>query len=434
MLGGLSETQMVAISLANQVFFIYSITTYGFSLSASMIISQYWGKGDVQSIKQVVTLSLRCNIIFGTAISFVVAVFPSLVMRIFTTDSLIISEGSRYLRIAAFSYLPYAVSNTTYQCIRAVEQAFVVAISNIITFSLNVLFSYILIFGHFGFPAIGIAGAAIAAVMARFFEVSFMSVFMSFFDRRIRYNFRLLLRNMKFVQGSVDPGRLRRDYFRTVKPALGHEVIWSMGISATQAVLGHLDIHVIAVYSVCYVFFEIMTAPLNALGVTAITVIGKSIGAEKEDKLKQEAYTLMFLSTIIGIIGFVSLLLFGRIFSNLYLLSEPSKMYVRPLMAVMSAVVFFSAWEIVGLVGILRGGGSAKVGFYTDIFSMWIIAIPLGIVSAFLLKFPPILVIIILKIDMPIKSMIGFINVLQMKWVNNLTREKIPLLQGVKNE
>jgi putative MATE family efflux protein len=395
-----------------------------------MIISQYWGKGDIQSIKQVVTLSLRCNIVFGTAVLLVVAIFPSLVMRIFTTDSLVISEGARYLRIAAFSYLPYAVSNTVYQCVRAVEQAFVVAVSNIITFSLNVLFSYILIFGHFGFPAIGILGAAIAAVTARLFEVSFMSVFMCCFDTRIRYNFWLLLRNMRFLQGSADPSQLKRDYFRTVKPALGHEVIWSMGISATQAVLGHLSIHVIAVYSVCYVFFEIMTAPLNALGVTAIAVIGKSIGAGKKDELQQEAYTLIFISTMIGIMGFASLLLFGKAFSNLYLLSEASKTYVRPLMAIMAVAVFFSAWEIIGLVGILRGGGTAKVGFYTDIFSMWFIAIPLGIVAAFLLRLSPMLVIIILKIDMPIKSMIGFINVLRMKWVNRLTREKILSLQG----
>jgi putative MATE family efflux protein len=420
MLGSFSEVQMAAASLASQVFFIYSVLTYGFSIAGAVLISQYWGKKDMDSIRAVYSLALRCNLVFGALVTVLVLAFPGAIMRAYSGDAEVVAAGARFLRIAAFSYLPWAASSTMYQCYKAVEAARIVAVSNAVTYGLNIAFCYVFIFGKLGFAPMALQGAALGAVLARGVELCIMLCFMAFGDKTIRYKLRHLFK--KNGGDGVEPALLRRDFFKVLRPMMGHEAVWSFGMSASQAVMGQISTGAIAAFNVCYVLFELAIAPQNGLSSAAITIIGKTVGAGRRHEVKRQAYTLMLLATGLGISGALLLILGGGAFAGLFALSAEAAGHVQAIMLIMAGVVFFSAWEVVGLVGVLRGGGDAKTGFYTDLAVMWCISIPLGLLGAFAFKLSPVWVILLLKLDMPLKGTVALVRVLRMRWVTDMTR------------
>jgi len=289
----------------------------------------------------------------------------------------------------------------------------------VITHTLNIAFSYILIFGKLGLPAMEVRGAALGAVLARIVEIGIMLGFMHLGDSRIRFKIKYLLSKNLTVGMTL----LRGDFFKLLRPLMGHEIVWSFGMTATQAIMGQISTSAIAAFNVCYVLYEIAIAPLNGMSGAATTLIGKAVGKGQRPEVKQQAYTLMLIGTVFGVGGALLLLFGGGAFSSLYALSPQSLGYVKSIMPIMAGVVFFSAWEVIGLVGVLRGGGDAKTGFYTDCVVMWCIAIPLGLVASLVFDLHPVFVILILKMDMPLKGAVGLIRVLRMRWVTDMTRD-----------
>ncbi len=415
MLGQFSEIQMTAVSQASQVFFIFSVICYGFAAACCIMVSQYYGKGDYNSIKMIVATTLRFNALFGLIVGAAVFAFPSEIMHFYSKDPQVIAQGAVYLRIVSLMYTPFAISTSLFYASRGVAETKIVIVSNIITYGINILLNYIFIFGFLGCPKLGVQGAAIGTVAARFIELITMCVYMLRIEKRIRFRLGDLLRKNKL---------LLKDYMVTLRPVLGHELVWSFGMTMPQVLMGQLGVSASAAFNTIYVYFELMIAVMNGMSGAATVVIGKAVGEGRLDHVKNEAYTLLLMATGIGIVGAICMAAGFRSFLGLYhSLSPTTVSYAKHMVPVMTAVTFFSAWEIIGLVGILRGGGDAKTGFLTDCVAMWLIAIPLGALATFYFGLSPILVIALLKVDMPIKATVGFIRVLRMHWVRNVTRD-----------
>ncbi len=434
MLGRTSELQMATAAQAAQVFFLFSAITFGFATPGAMLISQYWGRKNLPCIRSLMTMSLRCNMMFGASVALAVFTFPGAIMRCFSSDPALIAEGAAYLRIAAVGYLPYAVSNTLYQSFRAVERARIIGISNFVFCGLNILLNYCFIFGRLGLPAFGVRGAAMGMAVARLVEMTLMLCYLLRVDMRVRYRVHHFIHfdaphgNAAGAVCAETPGEappralLWRDYRKVLRPVLGHEIIWGFGMTASQAIMGQISTSAIAAFSICYVLYELVTAPMNGLAGAASTVIGKTVGAGEKTAVRGKAYTLMGIATLFGLAGALVMLLFGGRFAGLYALSAQSRGYVGGIMTVMAVAAFFTGWEVVGLVGVLRGGGDAKTGFFTDVVAMWVVAIPLGLMAAFWWHLPPVLVILLLKLDMPLKGTVAMVRILRMRWVNDMTR------------
>jgi putative MATE family efflux protein len=415
MLGQFSEIEMTAVSQASQVFFVFSVICYGFASACCIIVSQYYGKKDTESIKTIIALTVRLNALFGLVVSTAVFIFPTAFMSIYSRDPRVIALGALYLRVVALMYMPFAVSTSLFYACRGVEETKIVIISNSITYSINIILNYIFIFGFMGAPKLGVLGAAIGTVISRYIEFAIMCVYMLRIERHVKFRLSDLMR-----RNAV----LRKDYLVTLRPVLGHEVIWSFGMTMPQAFMGQLGTAASAAFNTVYVFFELLTAVLNGMGGAATVAIGKAVGEDRMDVVKKESYTILLMATLMGAAGAICLLAgFGGFLSFFRGLSGRTVQYALGMAPVMAMVTFFSGWEVVGLVGILRGGGDARTGFRTDCVAMWLIAIPLGALATFYFKLSPIVVIALLKVDMPIKATVGLIRVLRMHWVTNITRD-----------
>ena len=172
MIGSLGATAIASVGLANKVFFVFSLLVFGVVSGSGILAAQYWGNHDVKNIRKVLGISLMIALI-GAILFLIPARWnPRMVMRIFTTSESSIEMGAAYLMVAALSYPCTAVTNTYVAMLRSVNRVKEPVIISCVAILTNITFNYIFIFGHFGAPALGVVGAALATLIARILEMT----------------------------------------------------------------------------------------------------------------------------------------------------------------------------------------------------------------------------------------------------------------------
>ena len=192
MLGSLGEVQLSAASISNNLFFILTILIFGLAGGSNILISQYWGKGDVKTIHKILSIMYRACIIIVVIFVAIAIIIPEQFMKIYTTDIKVIQEGIIYLRVIAIGYIFYAITNSTIMMLRSVKTVKISLVVYSISLILNGFFNYVLIFGKFGIPALGVKGAAIATVIARITEFIVVMIFMAKYENKICLRLKLI--------------------------------------------------------------------------------------------------------------------------------------------------------------------------------------------------------------------------------------------------
>ncbi len=415
MLGNIDQLQMSAVSQANQVFFIFYTVCNGFAVGCCALVAQYWGKKDIESIKTVLATAIRSIGIFGLIVTAIVIAMPTTVMRIYSSDPELIALGGSYLRIVAIMYTPCAISVMLFGGCRGVEQVGIFFKTNIISYPVNIILDYCLLFGKFGFPELGITGIAIGTVIARLVELGILSSYVFIFDKRMSFKLSDLGRRDKV---------LSKDFAKVSAPIVAHEIIWSFGTSAGSMITGQLGTSVVAGFNVTTVLYDLCGSLGNGFLNACSVVIGKTIGQGNVKKVRKQSVTILVMGLILGVaIGLFTFFIRGP-FLSLYSLTPEATGYAMQFMAVYAVIWPFSLLEMVGMIAILRAGGDGKTGFYTDIVSMWCTTIPLAAAGAFILNWHPVVVVTIIKMTIVIEAIVGIIRVLSMRWIHDLTRHE----------
>ena len=413
MLGQIDQIQMSAVSQAQQVFFVFYTVCNGFAVGCCVLISQYWGKKELDSIRTLFAVGVRYIAVFAAAVAAVVMIWPEKVMRIYSSDPELIRLGASYLRIAAWMYVPCAVSSMLFACCRGIEQMKVSFTTNAVSYPLNIVLDYCFIFGAFGFPELGIRGAAFGAVIARLVELAVLCRFVFRREKTIGMRPRDLLRKDK---------RLSLDFLKVGAPIVAHEMIWSTGTTAGSSITGQMSTVIVTGYNVANVLYQLLGCVMNGVLHACSVTLGKTIGAGAgREKIRQEAYSLVLIGLVGGTILGVITLLVGSAFVGIYDLTPDAAEFARWFMVIFALIWPFSAMEMTGMIATLRARGDGKTGFITDIFTMWLITIPLAALSAFVLGLSPYIVISIIKFNIVLEALVGIWRIRSMKWVKNLT-------------
>lgn len=414
MLGSLGEIELSAAAIGNNLFFILMVLMFGLAGGSNILISQYWGKGDVKSIHKILSLMYRgCLII--TSIFIGIAMFiPSVFIKLYTSDIRVIEAGSSYLRIVAIGYIFYAITNCTIMILRSVKTVKISLVVYTASLIVNAFFNWVFIFGNLGSPTLGVKGAAIATVMARVTEFIIVMCFMIFFENKINLKVKHLLK--------VDKVMLK-DYVSNCTPVLFNELLWSSGATMISIIIGRLGTETVAANSISNVVFNFVTVFIFGLSNATAVIIGNTIGEGENEKAKEYARTIGVLSILMGLMAAGVICIIKPIVVDFYNVSELTKSIAMEIMSVTSIIVIFQALGINLMMGVLRGGGDAKFVLINDIIFMWLVAIPLGFVAAFVLEWPVAAVFFIVKSDEIIKSIISVVRVLSGKWVRNVTRD-----------
>lgn len=414
MLGSLGEVELSAAAIGNNLFFILMILMFGLAGGSNILISQYWGKGDVKSIHKI--LSIMYRVCIGiTAVFIGIALFvPEAFMKIYTPDIRVIEAGASYLRIMSIGYIFYAITNCTIMILRSVKTVKISLVVYTISLVVNAFFNWIFIFGKFGVPALGVMGAAVGTVIARITEFIIVIIFMVYYEDKIRLKVKHLCKIDKIML---------KDYVSNVAPVLFNELLWSTGSTMISIVIGRLGTETVAANSISGVVFNFVTVFIFGLSNATAVIIGNTIGEGHGEKAKEYARTIGVLSICMGLMASLMILIIRPIVVDFYNVSELTKNIAKEILKVMSIVIIFQSLGVNLMMGVLRGGGDAKFVLINDLIFMWLIAIPLGFIAAFVLKWPITAVFFVLKSDEIIKSIISVLRVLSGKWVRNVTRD-----------
>ena len=415
MLGAVGQTQLSASQLANQPFFIFSLLCFGLAGGANVLCSQYWGKKDMVTIRKVMSIVLWIAIIMSFVFAAAVLIFPTQTMMIYSNEPAVIEAGASYLRIIGFSYFFFGITSTFTGAVRSVGIVKISVIASCCSLVTNIFLNWVFIFGNLGAPEMGIQGAALATLVARIVEFTVALIYLLGFDKRLAFRVKHLFQIERW---------LIRDFITTSIPVVLNELMWSIGTSMHSIVLGRLGAAAVSASAVVNVVQQLATIVIFGIANSATVVIGRYVGEGDNERVKDVAATFRLISYILGVFAMVIIFLCRNVVTDFYNLPEETNELVCQLMIISGVIVFFISISGISVVGILRGAGDTKFSLYTEIITLWGIAVPLGFITGLWLQLPVVVVFACMKLDEPAKGIICFIRMRGKKWIKNVTRDQ----------
>lgn len=404
-----------AVSLASQYAHILFMVYYGLGTGASLLSAQYYGKGDIQAIRVVEGIALRFSILI-TAIFAGFAFFaPELMMRIFTNDAELISVGAVYLRYMSVTYLCWGLIEVYLAVLRSLGQVTVSMALNVLAFALNIILNAVFIFGLFGAPKLGVAGVAIATALSRLAElVGCFAVSARRSDVKLKLSY-MFLKNKALLQ----------DFVRLALPALGNDISWGLAFSMYSVIMGHLGSDVVAANSLATVVRNFGTILCFGIANAGGILLGQIIGKNQLKEARESAKKLMKLTVVAGAVGGLIVLAITPFVLRYASLSETATHYLKYMLLINSYYVMGAAVNTSLICGVFRSGGDTKFGFICDTIDMWVYAVPLGFIAAFVLKLPVMWVYFLLCTDEFVKWPWVIRHYRSEKWLKNITRDNL---------
>lgn len=412
MLGNYNEMALSGATAVNQIQFVYQQLVMAVGDALVIFGSQYWGKGQTKEIKKIAAAAMACGISI-IVIFFVGATFiPETLMRIFTNDALIIEQGLQYLYITRFTYIFLGIVLTLLAILRTVEMVKIAFMLSVSTLIINCSINWVLIAGRYGFPELGIQGAAIGTLIARAVELIILIIYISKRERVLNLHIKDFF--------ALDKAYVK-PYLKLLGPVLFAASLWGVNTAMQTAIMGHMSSNAIAANSVASnLFLLVKTAAVGAASTTTI-IIGKTIGEGGSDKLKEYARTLQIMFVMIGIVASISLSFLIQPVLSLYTLTSETRYLAETFLKILCVVMLLMSYQMPTNLGIIRGAGNTKYMMRLDIVCIYMITMPLSFFMAFVVEASPIIVLMCLNIDQFIKIFPAFIKVNYGKWVRNLT-------------
>lgn len=412
MLGSVGQTAIAATSLANQVQFILMLFFVGLGSGLSMLTSQYWGKKDYKSIQTLMGTALRVSCSVGFIFCAATFFFPRAIMSLITNDANLIEVGSLYLRTVSFAYFLLSVSQVYHAVLKSTEHVKTVTIITFIALGLNLFLNAVFIFGLFGVEKMGVFGVAIATVIARSVEFIICVIF----SLRVK-EVKIRLANI-FLRNRL----LSKDFIVYSLPAVGNEFVWGAAFATYSIILGHLGEDIVAANSVVNVVRNLASILCFGMAYGGAILLGKQIGEGDLEKVKRNGRRLIKSTIFAGFLGGLAMIALQPILPLIAELSEQASSYRNYLLYINSYSLLGASINTVLICGIFRAGGDAKFGFILDTIAMWAVSIPLGLISAFVLKLPPLAVYFILYLDEFEKMPVVIAHYFKGNWLKDITR------------
>lgn len=408
MIGQVSETAFSGTSLANQVFFIITLILSGIAGGSNVLISQYWGRKDKDSIYKVLAYTYRFVLGFVSIVTIFSFFFPDVVLKIFSNDSQLIEQGSIYLRSVCLSYVFFAISTITVQILRSVHEVKISMISSLTALLCNATLNYLLIFGKFGFPELGIMGMGIATTIARGVELIVVLVYVYCFEK----NLILRIHKLRYLDHDI-----RRLFYHKCGPVCANEAMWSLGESCIVMIIGRLGAGVVMAMGIYNVITQLSSVLMDGLDSAACVLIGNTLGAKKFDELHVLRKYFKRLSMIVGGIDGILMLCSIPIVMVIYPMNNETQALAKQILLLGAMIEFFKAYQCMNMMGILRGGGDVKFACINDIIFLWGLALPLGLICATIWHMPFAIVFLAIKSDQIVKCFTSEIRIQKNHWM-----------------
>ncbi|MCR4788123.1 MAG: MATE family efflux transporter [Lachnospiraceae bacterium] len=418
MLNYVGQSAISAVSLANSMIGIFFMFLYGIGTGIAMLSAQYYGKDDLKTIEKVEGIGLKFALLVALIGMVCSLAIPKTLMRIYTNDEALIEIGAGYLRILAPGLMIWAISAVYMSILRCVGKVAVSTVLEALALVSNVFLNAVFIFGLFGAPKLGVAGVALATVISRFLQLAGCFLVSIFGNSGVRLTFSTM-----FVRYRV----LEKDFARMALPAIGNDMVWSLAFSVYSMILGHLGDDAVAAYSINNVVRNLGTVLCYGIGSASGIIVGQILGEGSIEEGKEAGHICLRLSVVTGIIGGLISLVLLPITLHVVSLSDTALDYLKFMLLINTYYITGTAVNSTLIAGVFRAGGDSRFGFWCDLIDMWVYAVPLGLIAAFVLKLPVKWVYFLLCTDEFVKWPWVFKHFYGYKWARNITRDSSEL-------
>jgi putative MATE family efflux protein len=418
MVGQLGEASIAGIGLSNQVFFVFILLLFGLTSGMSIFTAQFWGKQEMDPIRKVLGMSILTASVIAIIFTIAATVFPHTVLGLFTEDTNVIEIGSQYLGIVGFSYIAVAIATAYIAALRSIQLVKMTVVATVAAIIFKTILGYILIFGHFGLPALGVRGAAIGTASGWALELILLLILI--------YTQKTPLAANPLTFFSFEIPFFRR-VLRTALPAVANELFWSVGIATYNGIYAHIGTEAIAAVNVNATIEELGFVVFMGLGNACAVMVGNRIGAGKKDEAYETVRRVVTLSVISAWVVGLVVFLMRDVVVGWYNLSPAGVYNVRMLMLVMACVLWIRMINFTTFIGALRAGGDTVFALVMEICSIWLIGVPAAYIGAFVLDLPVYIVYLMVGLEELAKAGVSLWRFMSRKWIHDLVNlDEVP--------
>ncbi len=419
MVGQVGQIEMIGVSVANQLMFVYNLCIFGAVSGAGIFGAQYFGSNDIKGLRN----TFRFKLIFCTALTIGVMVLFGFcgeeLINLYlkgegTAEAAAASLvcGKKYLYIMIIGLIPAALVQCYSSTLRETGKTIPPMVAGLIAVLVNLVLNYTLIFGHFGAPKLGVVGAAIATVVSRFVELAVVAAWTG-----------IKSYENKFIIGAFKSLHVPPDLVKKIAkkgiPLMINETMWAGGLAVVNQCYSKVSLDVVAANNLVQTFFNVFSVAFIAVGAAIGIVLGQLLGAGETEEAKSTSVKLIAFSVIISIGVTITFALCSIFIPDFYNLDEGTKLLSTRMMQICALAIPLDAFANASYFT-LRSGGEALVTIIFDSGFVWAVSVP----AAFILcNFTGMSILPIYAICQAlnfIKCIIGYIFVKKGIWIKNI--------------
>lgn len=420
MVGQIGTDQMSGVAIVNQLTLVFNLVVFGGLAGIGIFTAQYFGKGDEEGVRYTFRAKILMALIITAAAFLILGACSTQFIQLYLHEDgsggstvLTMQYAKQYLNVMYASFLPFAFGAVYSDTLRETGETIVPMQAGLLAVAVNLAGNYILIFGHFGAPALGVAGAAAATTISRFVELLFVAL--KAHRNRAKYPFMAgVYRHFR-----IPPALLSR-YFVKALPLLANEFLWTFGQTTLLQCYSVRGLSVVAAFNISSTLSNVMNVSFIALGSAIAIIIGQELGAGRTQNIRQEAAQHVFaavaLCTVVGAVMFA----LAGVFPQLYNTSGDVKSLAANLIRVSALWLPMYACET-AFYFVIRSGGKVLITFFFDSAFCWICPVPIAFILAHFTGVPIVQMYLIVQLTGIIKIIAGYILVRKGIWINNLT-------------
>ena len=412
MIGQLGAKEIAAVGVANQIFFLVNLFIFGITSSASIFLARYYGAKEYKKMQKVIALGL-CIAVSTSFLWTMLSLFlPDKIMLLFTNDPDIIAFGVEYQLIVAVSYMFVAITFIYSAGFRSINNARMPLYTSIISILLNALGNYILIFGIGPFPTLGVKGAAIATLIARFIEM----VLLIYLTKRNKAIFAIKDKSSFYFEKDFIVS-----YIKISLPVIINEMIWALGVSLYKVAYSDLGTDTLASINISESISNFFFVASSGFGNAATIVLGQIIGRGEDKEAIFYGKKSLILALLTGAVMGVLLFLLSPFFTSLFNVNENIIRITILTMYVNAFCQPIKSFNMMLLVGVLRAGGDTLFVLITEIFAVWGVGVSAAFIGASWLGLPIYIVYALVALEEVVKSVIAFVRFRKNNWIKRLS-------------
>ncbi len=422
MVGQVGTIPMSGVSIVNGLLFVFNLCVFGASSGAGIFTAQYFGSQDHQGIRHTFRFKILACSLIALLGSLIFVFGDQLLIGLYLTGegdaaaaAGAMAYGRRYLNVMLWGFLPFALSNAYSSTLRETGETVVPMIAGVAAVAVNLFGNYVLIFGHFGAPELGVEGAALATVISRYVELAIV----------VLWTHRNPGKN-PFIQGAYRsvyiPGHLLMEIIIKGMPLLVNEFLWASGMAVLNQCYSTCGLDVVPATNISSTLYNVGSVVYIALGNSVGILMGQMLGAgHSQQEIQDSNRKLVAAATVCG--GTFGILMAAASvpFPQIYNTTDSVRTLATALILMNSLILPFNSYTN-AVYFTLRSGGQTMVTFLFDSCFVWGFCVPLAYILTRYVGIGILPLFAICQATDLIKCVIGGVMIKQGKWIHNLTK------------